>query len=342
MIKLNKGVEIMARILSAIQPSGTLTIGNYLGALKNFVKLQDEHECLFFIVDQHAITVPQDRLELRKKIKELTALYLACGLDPEKATIFVQSEVPGHTQLAWMLTCNTSMGELERMTQFKDKSQKQAAKGQGIGVGLFMYPVLMAADILLYDVDFVPVGDDQKQHLELTRDLAERFNNRFGETFKIPEPLIAKTGARIMSLQEPTKKMSKSDDNPRNFILMTDEANVIRKKIKSAVTDSDGIIAFDRENKPGLSNLLEIYSVITGESIDSIVARYEGCGYGQFKSDLAEVVVAELEPIQNRMKELLNSPIIDEVLDRGAEQANKLAFKKVKKVEHKMGLGRKK
>lgn len=332
----------MARILSAIQPSGTLTIGNYLGALKNFVKLQDEHECLFFIVDQHAITVPQDRLELRKKIKELTALYLACGLDPEKATIFVQSEVPGHTQLAWMLTCNTSMGELERMTQFKDKSQKQAAKGQGIGVGLFMYPVLMAADILLYDVDFVPVGDDQKQHLELTRDLAERFNNRFGETFKIPEPLIAKTGARIMSLQEPTKKMSKSDDNPRNFILMTDEPNVIRKKIKSAVTDSDGIIAFDRENKPGLSNLLEIYSVITGESIDSIVARYEGCGYGQFKSDLAEVVAAELEPIQNRMKELLNSPIIDEVLDRGAEQANKLAFKKVKKVEHKMGLGRKK
>lgn len=332
----------MARILSAIQPSGTLTIGNYLGALKNFVKLQDEHECLFFIVDQHAITVPQDRLELRKKIKELTALYLACGLDPEKATIFVQSEVPGHTQLAWMLTCNTSMGELERMTQFKDKSQKLASKGQGIGVGLFMYPVLMAADILLYDVDFVPVGDDQKQHLELTRDLAERFNHRFGETFKIPEPLIAKTGARIMSLQEPTKKMSKSDDNPRNFILMTDEPNVIRKKIKSAVTDSDGIIAFDRENKPGLSNLLEIYSTITGESIDSIVARYEGCGYGQFKSDLAEVVVTELEPIQKRMKELLNSPIIDEVLDRGAEQANKLAYKKVEKVEHKMGLGRKK
>ena len=332
----------MARILSAIQPSGTLTIGNYLGALKNFVKLQDEHECLFFIVDQHAITVPQDRLELRKKIKELTALYLACGLDPEKATIFVQSEVPGHTQLAWMLTCNTSMGELERMTQYKDKSQKQAAKGQGIGVGLFMYPVLMAADILLYDVDFVPVGDDQKQHLELTRDLAERFNNRFGDTFKIPEPLIAKTGARIMSLQEPTKKMSKSDDNPRNFILMTDEPNVIRKKIESAMTDSDGVIAFDREKKPGLSNLLEIYSVITGESIDSIVSRYEGCGYGQFKSDLAEIVVSELEPIQTRMKELLNSPIIDEVLDRGAEQANKLAFKKVKKVEHKMGLGRKK
>ena len=329
-------------IFSGIQPSGKLTLGNYLGALRNFEKFQDEYDCYYSIVDLHAITVPQEAKDLRANTLEILAQYLACGLDPEKATIFVQSEVPGHTQLAWMLTCNTSMGELERMTQFKDKSQKQAAKGQGIGVGLFMYPVLMAADILLYDVDFVPVGDDQKQHLELTRDLAERFNNRFGETFKIPEPLIAKTGARIMSLQEPTKKMSKSDDNPRNFILMTDEPNVIRKKIKSAVTDSDGIIAFDRENKPGLSNLLEIYSVITGESIDSIVARYEGCGYGQFKSDLAEVVVAELEPIQNRMKELLNSPIIDEVLDRGAEQANKLAFKKVKKVEHKMGLGRKK
>ena len=332
----------MSRILSAIQPSGTLTIGNYLGALKNFVELQDEHDCLFFIVDQHAITVPQDRLELRKRIKELTALYLACGLDPNKATIFIQSEVPGHTQLAWMLTCNTSMGELERMTQYKDKVQKQTAKGQGLSAGLFMYPVLMAADILLYDVDFVPVGDDQKQHVELTRDLAERFNNRFGETFKVPEVWIPKRGARVMSLQEPTKKMSKSDDNPRNFVLMTDEPNVIRKKIKSAVTDSDGVIAYDRQNKPGISNLLDIYSAFTSESIESLVARYEGCGYGQFKSDLAEIVVAELEPIQQRMKELLKSNVIDEVLDAGAKRANQLAFKKVKKVEHKMGLGRKK
>ncbi|HAX74118.1 MAG TPA: tryptophan--tRNA ligase [Firmicutes bacterium] len=331
----------MARILSAIQPSGTLSIGNYLGALKNFVKLQDEHECFFFIVDQHAITVPQDKTELRKKTKELTALYLACGLNPEKATIFVQSEVPAHTQLAWMLTCNTQMGELERMTQFKDKSQKQSAKGQGISAGLFMYPVLMAADILLYDVDFVPVGDDQKQHLELTRDLAERFNNRFGETFKIPEPLIAKTGARIMSLQEPTKKMSKSDENTKNMILMTDEPNIIRKKIKSAVTDTEGTIKFDRENKPGISNLLEIYSTITGETIAELETRYEGMGYGQFKSDLAEVVVAELEPIQQKMKELLKSPVIDEVLDAGAERANKLAYKKVKKAEQRMGLGRK-
>ncbi len=331
----------MSRILSAIQPSGTLTIGNYLGALKRFVQLQHEHECLFFIVDQHAITVPQDKTELRRRTKELTALYLACGLDPEKATIFVQSEVPGHTQLAWMLTCNTQMGELERMTQFKDKSQKQSAKGQGISSGLFMYPVLMAADILLYDIDFVPVGDDQKQHLELTRDLAERFNNRFGETFKVPEPLIGKTGARVMSLQEPTKKMSKSDDNAKNFILMTDEPNIIRKKIKSAVTDTDGVIKFDRETKPGVSNLLEIYSAFTGESIASLEARYEGAGYGTFKADLAEVVVAEIEPIQQRMKELLKSDLIDEVLDEGAARANKMAFKKVKKCEQRMGLGRK-
>ncbi len=331
----------MSRILSAIQPSGTLTIGNYLGALKRFVQLQDEHECFFFIVDQHAITVPQDKTELRRRTKELTALYLACGLDPQKATIFVQSEVPGHTQLAWMLTCNTQMGELERMTQFKDKSQKQNSKGLGISSGLFMYPVLMAADILLYDIDFVPVGDDQKQHLELTRDLADRFNNRFGETFKVPEPLIGKTGARVMSLQEPTKKMSKSDDNAKNFILMTDEPNVIRKKIKSAMTDTEGSIKFDRENKPGVSNLLEIYSAFTGETIAELEARYEGAGYGTFKSELAEVVVAELEPIQKRMQELLKSSVIDDVLDEGAKKANQLAYKKVKKCEQRMGLGRK-
>ncbi len=331
----------MSRILSAIQPSGTLTIGNYLGALKRFVQLQDEHECFFFIVDQHAITVPQDKTELRRRTKELTALYLACGLDPQKATIFVQSEVPGHTQLAWMLTCNTHMGELERMTQFKDKSQKQNSKGLGISSGLFMYPVLMAADILLYDIDFVPVGDDQKQHLELTRDLADRFNNRFGETFKVPEPLIGKTGARVMSLQEPTKKMSKSDDNAKNFILMTDEPNVIRKKIKSAMTDTEGSIKFDRENKPGVSNLLEIYSAFTGETIAELEARYEGAGYGTFKSELAEVVVAELEPIQKRMQELLKSSVIDDVLDEGAKKANQLAYKKVKKCEQRMGLGRK-
>lgn len=332
----------MARILSGIQPSGALTLGNYLGAIKNFVKLQDEHECLFMIVDLHAATVPQDRLALRKNIKELAALYVACGINPKKANIFIQSEVPAHAELAWSLMCNTGMGELERMTQFKDKSAKQSESGGSIGVGLFTYPVLMAADILLYDVDFVPVGNDQKQHLELTRDLAERFNSRFGDTFKIPNPLIAKQGARIMSLQDPTRKMSKSDDNSKNFVLLTDDINVIRKKIKSAVTDSERTIGYDPINRGGISNLLEIYSCITGESIEELVAKYEGVGYGDFKSDLAEVVVRELEPVQQRMKEILESGEIDEILDHGRDEAMKIAFKKISKVKHKMGLGRKK
>ena len=336
----------MERILSGVQPSGTPTLGNYLGALKNFVKLhhqlQEDHECLFFIVDLHAITVTQDRLELRRRIKELAALYIACGLDANKVTLAVQSEVPAHSELAWILTCHTAMGELERMTQFKEKAAGQSTKGELIGAGLFTYPVLQAADILLYDPKFVPVGDDQKQHLELARNIGERFNSRFGETFKIPEPLIAETGARIMSLQEPTKKMSKSDENHRNFILMTDEPHVIRKKIKAAVTDSEAIVKFDRENKPGIANLLEIYSVITGETIAALEARYAGQGYGTFKSDLAEVVVAEIEPIQQRMKELLASSLIDDILDRGAQRANQLAARKMGKVHHKMGLGRKK
>lgn len=331
----------MARILSGIQPSGTLTIGNYLGALKNYVKLQDEHDCLFFIVDLHAITVPQDRLVLRQKIKEVTALYIACGLDPEKVTIFLQSEVPAHCELAWILTCNTGMGELERMVQFKDKSQKSAGKGEQIGVGLFSYPVLQAADILLYDSELVPVGSDQKQHIELTRDLADRFNSRYGDTFTSPQAYIPPVGARIMSLQDPTKKMSKSDDNQKNFVLLTDEPNSIRKKIKSAVTDLDGVVKFDRENKPGISNLLEIFSVISGETIEELEVRYQGSGYGVFKSDLAEALVAELAPIQEKMKELLKSSYIDEVLDKGAARANQLASRKLKKVQHKVGLGRK-
>ncbi|MCL1950122.1 MAG: tryptophan--tRNA ligase [Turicibacter sp.] len=331
----------MARILSGIQPSGTLTIGNYIGALKNYVKLQDEHECLFFIVDLHAITVPQDRQKLRQNIREITALYLACGLDPKKVSIFLQSEVPAHSELNWVLTCNTGMGELERMTQFKDKSANASGKGHHIGAGLFTYPVLMASDILLYDAEMVPVGDDQKQHLELSRDLAERFNSRFGDTFTVPKPYIPPVGARVMSLQDPTKKMSKSDDNSKNYILMTDEPGVIRKKIKSAVTDMDGSVTYDRANKPGISNLLEIYSALTGDPIDALEAKYEGAGYGAFKADVAEVVVAELEPIQKKMKELLSSPLLDEVLDEGAAAANRLANRKIKKVHHKVGLGRK-
>jgi len=331
----------MARILSGIQPSGDLTLGNYLGAIKNFVKLQEEHECLFMIVDLHAITMPQDRLALRNNIKELAAIYVACGIDPAKATIFIQSEVPAHLELGWVLTCNTGMGELERMTQFKDKSAKQEAHGGHIGVGLFTYPALQAADILLYDTDMVPVGSDQKQHLELTRDLAERFNSRYGVTFKLPEVYIAPQGARIMSLQDPTKKMSKSDENPKNFILLTDEPNVIRKKIKSAVTDSEGTVGYDPAGRPGISNLLEIYACITGESIDHLVAKYEGKGYGDFKADLAEVVVGELEPIQKRRKDVLDSGELDEILDRGKEDASRLAMRKLAKVKHKLGLGRK-
>lgn len=331
----------MARILSGIQPSGALTLGNYLGAIKNFVKLQHEHECLFMVVDLHAITIPQDRLALRKNIEELAALYVACGIDPEKAKIFIQSEVPAHTELAWGLMCNTGMGELERMTQFKDKSSKLADSGGSIGVGLFTYPVLMAADILLYDVDFIPVGNDQKQHLELTRDLAERFNSRFGDAFKIPAPLIAEQGARIMSLQDPTKKMSKSDDNSKNFILLTDDLDVIRKKIKSAITDSESTIGYDPVNRQGISNLLEIYACMTGETIEELIAKYEGKGYGDFKSDLAEVVVAELEPIQKRKEEILKSGELDEILDQGRDFATMLASRKQDKVHHKIGLGRK-
>jgi len=331
----------MSRILSGIQPSGALTIGNYLGAIKNFVKLQHEHECLFIVVDLHAITVAQDRLALRKNIKELTALYVACGIDPEKSSLFIQSEVPAHAELSWILTCNASMGELSRMTQFKDKSAKQEQGGGHIGVGLFSYPVLMAADVILYDTDMVPVGDDQKQHMELTRDIAERFNARYGDTFKVPEVYIPPQGARIMSLQDPTKKMSKSDDNPKNYVLLIDEPAVIRKKIKAAVTDSETSIGYDPVNRKGISNLLDIYSIITGETIEELVAKYEGKGYGDFKADLAEVVVAELEPIQKRFKEILESGEIDDILDRGRDEAMKLATKKLAKVKHKIGLGRK-
>jgi len=330
----------MSRILSGIQPSGRLTIGNYIGAVKNFVKLQHEHECIFMIVDLHAITVPQDRLELRKNIKELAALYIACGIDPEKSTLFVQSEVPAHLELSWILTCNTGMGELERMTQFKDKSAKVKGLGGSIGVGLFTYPALQAADVLLYDTDMVPVGDDQKQHLELTRDLAERFNSRFGDTFKVPDVYIPEQGARIMSLQDPTKKMSKSDDNTKNFISLTDDPNVIRKKIKSAVTDSESTIGYDPVNRQGISNLLEIYSCITGETIEELVAKYVGIGYGDFKSDLAEVVVAELEPIQKRRQEILDSGEIDHILDNGRDAALQFSMKKISKAKHKVGLGR--
>lgn len=329
------------RFLSGIQPSGNITLGNYLGAVKNFVKLQDREDFtdfLVFIADLHAITVPQDKTELRKNIKSLVALYLACGLNPEKVHIFIQSEVPAHTQLGWILQCSGYIGELERMTQYKDKKEKQTT---GVSVGLLTYPSLMAADILLYDADIVPTGLDQKQHLELTRNLAERFNAKYGETFVVPEPFIPETGAKIMSLTEPTKKMSKSDENPKAYIALLDDIAVIRKKIKSAVTDSDGTVKYDPVQKPGISNLLTILSCISGKSIAELELQYKNSNYQVFKEDVAEAVIQEILPIQQKYNELLNSKSIDEILDKGREYATYLANKKINKVYNRIGLGRK-
>ncbi|WP_449621983.1 tryptophan--tRNA ligase [Robertmurraya sp. Marseille-Q9965] len=327
----------MQTIFSGIQPSGTITLGNYIGALKQFVELQDEYNCYFCIVDQHAITVPQDPTQLRKNIRSLAALYLAVGIDPEKATLFIQSEVPAHAQAGWMLQCVTYIGELERMTQFKDKSAGKDA----VVAGLLTYPPLMVGDILLYSTNLVPVGEDQKQHLELTRDIAERFNKKYNDIFTIPEVRIPKEGARVMSLQDPLKKMSKSDPNQKSFISLLDDPKQIEKKIKSAVTDSEGIVKYDKENKPGISNLLSIYSIFAGKSISEIEKAYDGKGYGDFKGDLAKVVVAALEPIQKKYYELIDSPELDAILDRGAEKANAVAGKMLKKMERAMGLGRK-
>ena len=327
----------MKRIFSGIQPSGSVTLGNYIGAMKQFVNLQNEYDCFFCIVDQHAITVPQDRIKLRKNIKTLAALYLAIGLDPEKNTIFIQSEVPAHAQAGWILQSISYIGELERMTQFKDKS----AGKEGVSAALLTYPPLMAADILLYSTDVVPVGEDQRQHLELTRDLAERFNKKHNDIFKIPEISLPTEGARIMSLQEPTKKMSKSDPNKKATIALLDDPKQIEKNIKSAVTDSEGIVRYDKENKAGVSNLMSIYSIFSGKTYSEIEEMYEGKGYGDFKSDLAEVVLGEILPIQERYNDLIDSPELDEILDRGAEKANMEANKMIRKMYNGMGLGRK-
>ncbi len=328
----------MKTLFSGIQPSGIPTIGNYIGALKQFVDIQDAYDCYFCIVDQHAITVPQDRLKLRKQIRQLAAIYLATGLNPEKVTLFIQSEVPAHAQAGWMLTTISSIGELERMTQFKDKSQKQS---EGIPAGLLTYPPLMAADIVLYNTDIVPVGDDQKQHIELTRNLVDRFNSRYNDVLTKPEIKMPEVGGRVMSLQDPTKKMSKSDDNPKNFISLLDEPKVAAKKIKSAVTDSDGIIKFDKENKPGITNLLTIYSSLTGESIASLEERYANEGYGKFKGDLAEVVENFLTDFQEKFNSFYESDELDKILDEGRDKAHRASFKTLKKMEKAMGLGRK-
>lgn len=331
----------MKRLLSGIQPSGTITLGNYIGAIKNFVKLQnelDDIEFFVFIADEHAITVPQDKLKLRENIRSLAAIYLSCGLDPKKVHLFIQSEIPAHAMLGYVMECTAYIGEMERMTQYKDKKVKQV---EGVHCSLLTYPALMAADILLYDSDLVPVGEDQKQHLELTRNLAQRFNQKYGDTFTIPEPYIAKEGAKIMSLQDPTKKMSKSDPNPKGFISMLDEENVVKKKIMSAVTDSIGTIDYDPCNRPGISNLLTIYDCFTNMGIDNICKKYEGQGYAVFKADLAQIVWDNLKPIQEKYYNLINSSELDEILDEGRDYASKIAFKKISKVYNKIGLGRK-
>lgn len=322
-------------LFSAIQPSGILTIGNYLGALRNFKKLQDDYEGVFALADLHTLTVKQDPTTLRKNTYELVALYLACGLNPEKSIIFAQSHVPAHTELAWVLNTISYPGELSRMTQFKDKSKKHE---DNINMGLMDYPVLMAADILLYQTELVPIGADQKQHLELARDLAIRFNNRFGETFKVPEGYINKSAARVMSLAEPDRKMSKSDANLNAFVSMDDDSSVIVKKFKRAVTDSDNKIVFSPE-KPGISNLLTIYSAFAEKSIEEAEKEFEGKGYGDFKIKVGETVANVIDPIRREKNKLLaNKDYLDDVLASGAESASRLAYKTLNKVYKKVGL----
>ncbi len=324
-------------VLSGCQPSGSLTLGNYLGALKQWVDMQSTHECYYSIVDLHAITVRQDPKALHEACLDALALYMACGVDPDQSTIFMQSHVPAHSQLSWVLNCYAQMGELNRMTQFKDKSTRA---GADINTGLFTYPVLMAADILLYNTNAVPVGDDQKQHLELARDVATRFNNLYGDTFTIPEPYIPEFGARVMSLQEPTKKMSKSDANPKNFIGLLETPKKISKKIKSAVTDSDeqARIYFDVQEKPGVSNLLSLLSCVTGKSIDSLVPEYEDKMYGHLKGDVADAVVAMIEPIQARYAEYRNDrAFMNDVMRSGAHKASLRADAVLEKVYQAVG-----
>lgn len=327
----------MKRMLSGIKPTGRVTLGNYIGAIKPFVSYQDEYEMIVFVANLHSMTIYQEPKNLRKNTKDLISLYLAAGLDPKKVTLFLQSDVLEHAQLGWYLGCMVSMGELSRMTQYKDKASK-LKKDESIGAGIFNYPSLMNADILLYDPDYVPVGEDQKQHCELARDIAERFNNRYSETFKLAEPLVPKVGGRIMDLQNPTKKMSKSDETGKGCIYILDDINVSKKKIMSAVTDSDNAIYYDVKNKPGISNLLTIYSILSGESIDALVERYQGVGYGQFKKDLAEVVGNELQKIHDKYNEINQGNYIDTILNEGADKARYMARKKLAKVERKIGI----
>lgn len=324
----------MKRILTGLKPSGELTLGSYIGGIKQSIKYQNEYDSFIFVPDMHAITVSQDPKELSERIKKNVALYIACGIDPEKNTIYLQSDNLYHANLSWILECNTYFGEASRMTQFKDKS----SKGENVSVGLFTYPILMASDILLYDADLVPTGIDQKQHVELTRDIAIRFNNKYKEVFKIPEPLIPEIGAKIMDLQEPTKKMSKSDGDTKGSILLLDSEEVVRKKIASAVTDSVGKINYDIENQPGISNLITIYSSLTDESIDTVVEKFKDANYGTFKTAVADVVVNKLNEIQSKYNELMTGNKIEEILEKGKKKTNEIASKKYEEVRDLVGL----
>ena len=323
-------------ILSGIQATGNLTIGNYLGSINNWVKMQDEYDCYYMIANLHTLTIRNDPEEFRKRELQVMAIYLAAGLDPEKNVIFFQSHVPAHTQLSWVLNCYTYMGEMSRMTQFKDKSAKHA---DNINCGLFTYPVLMAADILVYNADIVPVGDDQKQHLEITRDIAERFNSIYGETFKIPEAYIGKQGARIMGLQDPLSKMSKSTTNLNDAIFLNDSPDEIRKKLKKAVTDSENCVRYDKENKPGVSNLMTIYGIIKEKTMEEVENEFKGKGYGDFKSAVAEAIIERLEPLQKRYYELLENPEeLKSIYEKGAKKAQERADKILNEVYKKVGL----
>ncbi len=324
-------------IFSGIQPSGNLTLGNYLGAIRNWVSLQNDYNCIYAMMDMHTITVRQTPAELRRRTLEVLALYIACGIDPEKDVLFIQSHNSAHAELAWVLNCYTYMGELQRMTQFKDKSARHA---ENINAGLFTYPVLMAADILLYQADYVPVGKDQMQHIEICRDVAQRFNAIYGDVFTVPEGLLPKVGANVMSLQEPTKKMSKSDPNPKAYISMMDDTNVIAKKIKSAVTDSEGVIEYREgdETKAGINNLLSIMSAVTGRDIEDIVKDYSGKGYGDFKSDVADAVVECLKPIRAEYDRIISDKqYLMDICEKGAESARRISQRTLKKVYKKVG-----
>lgn len=325
----------MKRILSGVQPTGQIHLGNYI-TMRNFVPVQDEAECFYCVVDMHSITVPQEPALLRKQCIELAALYIAIGIDPKKSTLFIQSQVPAHAELSWILQCHTYMGELSRMTQFKDKSKGKT----NFSTGLFTYPVLMAADILLYDTTEVPVGHDQKQHLELTRDIAIRFNNKYGDTFVVPTPVIQKVGARIMSLDDPANKMSKSNPNELSKIMILDDYDKIKKSIMKATTDSEGIVRYDETEKPGISNLMTIYASLSDLSLTEIEAKYEGMGYGQFKKDLVEVVYNGLAPVRERYEAILASGEIEEILKAGAEKANLTANEVLNRVKDQIGFVR--